>query len=75
MTRIAITVEAFDAICATLPVSSVVYEVQRQGRAPDLDRAYPWPGLHFCARNKPGRAPLRRPGARLPDAMPGWTRS
>jgi hypothetical protein len=40
MVRIAITAEAFDAICAALPLGSVRFEAKRtgKGRTADLDR-------------------------------------
>ena len=40
MTRISITVEAFEAIIATLPLGNVSYEreLNLAGRAPGLDR-------------------------------------
>jgi hypothetical protein len=60
MIRIAITVEAFDAICATLPVGSVAYEAETNAKGERLiwlERV--WAGVCGPTSLPPYAAPAR----------------
>jgi hypothetical protein len=71
--RIAITVEAFEAICATLPLGSVSYENETNEKGKRyvwLDHGHAWAGrkLQRCD-HQAGGGGLRAPCNTLPEAL------